>query len=693
MEETVQARIEERRTTQFIPLISLVRQHLEELSNTQTLLSSTRKNLLVERESLRTAGREVQQKRLAAGDAEAKFMKMVRQCINDCPGLLPTALLDAYERVGQTRDDLGEAEENYRQAEANLTGAEWTFLNLENRFYQFDIESVLLHFHLNDPTCLHSQPPGIPSRPALDQLPPCPAGSLSPSQVSKFPPPPPPPPHSLPHPFAASPSFVAPASLVPSHRSHTFVMSDIKVLKREIGQIQQKRFDDFDCTRGDEALFADGGGTLDIEPTTSTSEYSDVLVEIPTPKTTPQLSRVEEVNLTLNTVSPIRRHSHSTYSSRAAPKFSTPMRRTQTESAALFNRCSTATKQKIQAWSLKHLKESVIQKRLYLNTLEDNGVRSPVEGDWETRATHFWSKDSLTEAESSNEPYLLSASRTEWGPPSQDESATQSITSSVLMQHRLDGNLRPSKEMITNSKNLDPHEKLPKGFDTPAPIAPQSPPPPLHQIADNNRARSGTETVTCDLVEQQNVVKISASPDTVVEQPICTYLAQLVDAAQRKDSVQSTGNGHHPDCAMASKHDNEVNMCRPAQQRSNVETQVVPAVMLERNIRTPGEQSTNSNHDTSAGSVCRADAETKSNLDPIAQYASSRSNAQFPTPSALVGTTKLRSAESPTPHNPRPISQGRRYTTSWARGFFHPFKTKRSKSTPSVGELTPIARV
>lgn len=78
MDDARQARTGERPTTQLDPLTSFIRRCLEELAETQTLLSSTRKELLIERERVRTAGHEVRQKRVDAGDAEVKFMDCVR---------------------------------------------------------------------------------------------------------------------------------------------------------------------------------------------------------------------------------------------------------------------------------------------------------------------------------------------------------------------------------------------------------------------------------------------------------------------------------------------------------------------------------------------------------------------------------------------------------------------------------------
>jgi hypothetical protein len=256
METSHQATFGERPTTQFDALASLIRQYLGEMSNTQALLSSTRKELLIERERVKTAAGEVRQKRVNAGNAEARFMNHVREFVNNHLEQLPSTLLEAYDKVRETRDGLGEAEADYLQDEEDLTGAEWMFMNRENRFYQFDINSILSSPQLNNPTFPQGQPPKTVSKPPIHDLPPCPVGSLSPSQVARLPPPPPPP-HIWTSSLPLIPHVSMSASLLaPTGREYPAVI-ELGTLRREFGKLSQRESYDFEWAGENEAFVAE----------------------------------------------------------------------------------------------------------------------------------------------------------------------------------------------------------------------------------------------------------------------------------------------------------------------------------------------------------------------------------------------------------------------------------------------------
>jgi hypothetical protein len=457
METPLQAGFGERPTTQFDAPASLIRPYLKEMSKTQTLLSSTRKELLIERERVKTAAGEVRQKRDIAGDAEASFMNHVRELVNNHFEQVPSTLLEAYEKVRETRDDLGEADANYLQKEEDLTGAEWMFMNRENRFYQFDIDRILSSPQLDNPASLQGQPSETVSKPPIHDLPPCPVGSLSPSQVSKLPPPPPP--HIWTSSLPLMPHVSMSASLLaPIAQEHPAV-KELSALRREFGKLPQRENYDFEWAGENEAFLAQEDKVCEDQVTVSTNDNRDVLFDIFSPEAKAQETKTEELNLALNESVPTRRYSDFMHLSSSGSNLSAPMRRTQTESAVPFNRCSPVIGDKIREWSLKHLKQSAIQKRLYFNALEDNGIDSSAEVDWRVRATRFWSKDSLSEIRDSSELYSASLSKVSYEPGScNDVSSTQSITSSLLMQHQLEGNIQPPKSTIADLRPPESHE-------------------------------------------------------------------------------------------------------------------------------------------------------------------------------------------------------------------------------------------
>src|SRR4051812_26032506 len=100
-------------TTLARQLLAQIRHSLDDLSENQIQMVKNRKEILVKRERLRTAGRRVQAKRIAAGEAEAKFMNALREFVNKYDSVLSLSLFESYEVVAQIRDDLGEMEEDY----------------------------------------------------------------------------------------------------------------------------------------------------------------------------------------------------------------------------------------------------------------------------------------------------------------------------------------------------------------------------------------------------------------------------------------------------------------------------------------------------------------------------------------------------------------------------------------------------
>ncbi|CAN9433652.1 unnamed protein product [Alternaria alternata] len=685
MENLRQAKTGGPPTAQLDTLAPLIRQCLEEMSNTQTLLCSTRKELLIERERMKAAGSEVRQKRDEAGNAEVRFMNCVRNFVNSHLEQLPTHLLDAYEKVERTRDDLGVAEENYLQAERSLAGAEWTFMNREDRFYQFDINRILFETQSEGSTPPYSQSFEVTSHPPIHHLPPCPAGSLSPNQVSKLPPPPPPPVTMAFPPTRSSLESYAPM-VPPSSASingrHVAMLEGVGVLKKELSQLWQKESSESVWARGDEALFAEGSAILETDMTASRSEHSDILFDALSKEARAERLNTKDTGLALDAPVPAlaRRFSDSTYSSRVVSRLPVPMKRAQTESAALFNHCSPATTKKIEEWSLKHLKGSVIQKRLYLNTLQDNGLEGSIGSGLEDLATDFWSKDSLNHTRDSSELHAAFANGTEYETPSyRDQSVTQSIAPSLLMQHRLEGNLQPTEQMTADLGFLRLQKMMEESHEVTSQTVPLSPSSSLYDqtsgelgINDGNQMLDPAMGV---LNDQRHLLNDSYSSDVVVNQPRCTCLAEFGDAAQRKDSVQST---HHPGCEMAAKHGTYIMTHRSSRERIDVDNIKKATMLDDRCDRTHQNQSVDQKVQHASKSDCVSNTRIQPDFNVTA-----RSTSTLP---ATITKENVQCTESPITTNYGPIPRARRNTITWVRRLFPQFKYKRSKSSPSIGQ-------
>ncbi|KAI8937918.1 hypothetical protein NX059_005601 [Plenodomus lindquistii] len=121
-------------------LLDRVRRELQDRQDAQNDIASARRDLLVQRETVRTTSRKVRLSRLEVGNAEAVFMNRFREYAVENDKTLPEPLRDAYDKVEQMRTFLGEMEANYLQMERDLTGAEWVFMDKETSFYQLGLQ-------------------------------------------------------------------------------------------------------------------------------------------------------------------------------------------------------------------------------------------------------------------------------------------------------------------------------------------------------------------------------------------------------------------------------------------------------------------------------------------------------------------------------------------------------------------------
>ncbi|CAA9956771.1 hypothetical protein PTMSG1_00379 [Pyrenophora teres f. maculata] len=381
-------------TTQAGQLLAQLRRSLDDLSEYQIQIGSARKELLVKRERLRTAGRKVHLKRVEAGDAEARFMSSLREFVNKYDDVLSLSLFEAYEAVAQIRDDLGDMEEDYLQAERDLTGQEWKYLDQEDTFYQFDIHSVIPESIDSDDNRLQDQrqrtslfppsPPPPPPPPPPVNHPTYLAQSYNPYAAHNLPPPPPPPP--LPPPAVLQLKAKQSSNL--PQRAHSIIMAEIDDLRMNFDQPREQRAQDIHWDDGDEVS--------ETESLPSTKINLGILHDISTREGEALPLSATGLCQHCEPTAVNRRDIDAGILSKDTALHVT-MPWADTESNASFTENDPETKTKIREWSLQYLKDSAVERRSYRNTLEEFGVFDQVSGDWQGIADEYWDRDSLSE--------------------------------------------------------------------------------------------------------------------------------------------------------------------------------------------------------------------------------------------------------------------------------------------------------
>ncbi|RYO38014.1 hypothetical protein AA0111_g2183 [Alternaria arborescens] len=674
-------------------LIAHIRQRLEDTADTQIQLSSSRKQLLVKRERLRTASRVIQQKRVAAGDAEAAFMSQLRELVNTNSETLSTPLSDAYEKVEQTRNALGETEDNYREAESDLMGAEWTFMDQEDRFYQWDIHSILPE-EMADSSTL---PYAVMSEksPHLSTLDPIfhPIRVPSSSQVPELPPPPPPPPP----PPERSPISHQLADLTfptDAEQAYATMMARVNELKREFDQLRQKKasgaqWDDVHASFESDQLLEDSLAD-------STYRYGDVVLDISIHETIAQQFRAEEMMPELGASALKRRYPNLADSCRPAPIYSDPMQRIQPENTFMSIQDQPNVNRKIQDWSLSHLKESPVHKQLYFNTLQEYGVANSAESDWKARVTQSWDHDNLTKREEGSGTEASTANGTGYELDSCQEScATQNENCPPPVQHNQESRPRHIKHTTSISEPHILNEVLPVCPDTLS--TPSTSPIPLpeyetaHDIEIDNRNKTTIPAVyvsTEQQLEADNGMKTNVS--STQESGISS--GKVGDTAQRKDSAQPTDVTPHIDCEVANMHGHEVKKCRKGQRKDCAESTTGSTALGER-MGQPLQHHEVGLHPThSFGSSMRGAGHAMSDFDHNARPVWSSHRPLLDTSPAPINETQQRIPEGlVTPHT-QPGLQKRRHTIGWIRNLLPRPKGNRSNSTSFIGRYRPLAR-
>ena len=674
MEQQSTARHEQLQGLRPSQAVIRIRQRLEEVSESQIRISSARKQLLVNREKLRMTSRAVRSKRVDAGEAEAAFMSRLREFVNEYPEALSAALIDAYNKVTQSRDELGELEENYLKDERDLTGAEWTFMDQEDRFYQFDIHGILPEGQINEVASLYDPTRGYsPHHPApsatLYQ-----EGLLYPYQLLKPPfPPPPPPPPPPPHTSSTSQDSVdIPQSLIPDpDQGYASMVAEVDTLKREFDQLRQQQAISFEWDDENEVLFPEEDDLPVTDLTDSIGGYGDIVLMISYREAEAQRRKAEEMVPALDASGLTRRYSDPTHLLRPEPTCSTAMKRTQTESATISMRKDPTVKERIREWLLLYLKDSALQRQLYLNILKQHEVAIPVEGDWKIRAAQFWNNDSLVEIVHGNKGYAASVDVTGCEPGSCHNLSVGQSSIPSLSSQNLSGKDSPSTIQTaadvecrgSNEILQEVHISTIPGRSVSTPL--------LHfpQAVNGIEPKVEGPGISSDdrvLIEKQDKPKDGRPGDKVNEQVSCTCHTECRDANQRKDSVQDTNVTHHTACG---KHGLGVKVqCsahRPKDHKATTKT-------------------------TTAYDHCAPKVESRSMDQVLPRLASIDATTNAFVEPSLDTTKQVTPPNLPIRHsdmfkpNIRPVSQRRRSSSSWFWNLIPRSKVKRSKSTPAA---------
>ncbi|KAF2469457.1 uncharacterized protein BDR25DRAFT_49696 [Lindgomyces ingoldianus] len=340
-------------------LVLYFRQRFEKASKIQEKLAEEREKLLLERDNVRSAGKKVRIRRVQTGDAEAAFMSVLREFINRHGDLFTSELNAAYRKVEQERDILGSMEEDYLQAERSLGGSEWTFIDKENDFYQYEIQDLFSDGFLNRYTLnKDTEPPPQPSRP--DLLP-----------------------------------------------SSALIRMEYQATLAKLDQLKRQ----FNALRPEQAKFIEEqkarkrhrSGDLSGAPETSefVTRYSALLTEIAECEVKIQQFKQDLMQReALDSVMTRRNSDPAHFEVRKVVSFDT-ITRAQTDGVVPTLLENPAIKHRIRDWILERLKTNPVERTTYLNILAQFHVPYSDHESWEDRATQYWPHDMSEESHQS----------------------------------------------------------------------------------------------------------------------------------------------------------------------------------------------------------------------------------------------------------------------------------------------------
>ncbi|KAF2469461.1 uncharacterized protein BDR25DRAFT_304533 [Lindgomyces ingoldianus] len=349
-----------------LDLLLSIRRRLDEAAETHRKLVTEREKLLIHRENVRSAATKVRSRRIGAGNAEADFMNLLRGFTNQFGHLFTSHLITAYQKVQEARDALGTVEEDYLCAERSLGGFEWTFIDKENDFYQYELQDLFSDEFLDQYSHINAEEPRLPPGPVLDTVP-----------------------------------------------SSTVVRLELQAALAKLNQLRTQ----FNALRPQQARYLEEKRAQkrhknnNLTRTTDTefvTRYSAFLAEI-----SDQEVKAQHLKLTLM--------QHEASESVIARRSSDPcpfdgremsfdiVRRAQTDGAVSTLLENAAFQHRTHEWILERLKGDPLEKTIYLNILAQFGVPHTEHESWEDRATQYWPHDmSEQPLQTIKEPFSVS---------------------------------------------------------------------------------------------------------------------------------------------------------------------------------------------------------------------------------------------------------------------------------------------
>jgi hypothetical protein len=435
--------------------LAAVRTKLEEVARSQEMLREAREMLLVERSQVRATGEAVHKQRTATGDAEVQFMNHLRAFVHEHDKDLPDVLVAAYDQVIDQRDKLGAMEEEYLQAERTLGGSEWTFGQKERVFYQYDIRRIVPDDDKST-TPYGFQHNSVAPRQPIPQppLPPPPVLDENVIIVHGAPPPPPPPPP----PLEITATFVrdAPSPPPPANWPHT---------SGTVHQLYQAALTDLDQLRRDfNSLRSQQSRLLDISPHRSRyhpdatlklsghsnfyNTYSELLGKMAECEVKVQHLKQESMRYeTLHTLLSRRMSDPIHMDKRAASPLGT-ITRAQTDGVLPTALDNASIKLRIREWLLDYMKNSTVERAMYVNILEAVGIPVSEMNPLEECAVQYWPLGS-----SDQSPDTMDE------PPSPTEPSEQDYASSPLQrshkQHKVSMSSHKKATLALNEKLIE----------------------------------------------------------------------------------------------------------------------------------------------------------------------------------------------------------------------------------------------
>lgn len=303
-------------------------------------ISQARKDLLVERSKARSAGEAVRSQRIVTGNIEGQFLSTLRQFYNAKSEALPRSITEAYERVIQERDRLGSIEDSYFEAERTLGGSEWRFMQKEEMLYQYHFPDLRAH--------MDSTLPNYDSR--TDSRPPPPPDPIilgtQTVLVHNAPPPPPPPPKLSLESLEPADMTAPPTIIQFESNSEVQLEYQYKSAVMELDDLR-KEFDSLRPQQSEVLDFLEFGKRRTHIEASENRVRSQILFE----KYSTLLAKIAEKEVEVQ---------HLRQAKCGFPKIDADMSRRMSDE-----------------WMLNYVKTNPMERKIYMNVLEDTGVIMP----------------------------------------------------------------------------------------------------------------------------------------------------------------------------------------------------------------------------------------------------------------------------------------------------------------------------